>query len=91
MRISLSQTLNALIDGINPDHPDMGIEEVEISIPLLVQMEHGPNGPVFHASPPYSAFLSGVNPVAHMARIQLKKTAAQTAIPATQAPPTPAE
>ena len=74
-RLNLSQTLTALIEGVTPDHPMLVIEEANIALPLLVRMERGPDGPVFLAQPPYSAFRSGVEPVAHLARIRIEAVA----------------
>lgn len=83
-RLSLSQTLTALIEGVTPDHPGLAIEEAEIRLPLLVRLEHGPDGPVLTAQPPYSAFHAGIDPVAHHARIRIEPEAQQTVLPITQ-------
>lgn len=89
-RLQLSQTLTALIEGVTPEHPEMAIEEAEIRLPLLVRMEHGSDGPVFTAQPPYSAYHSGIDPVAHHARIRIEPEALQEAPPATQPASDPA-
>jgi hypothetical protein len=70
-RRTLSETLTALALGAAPDHPHLVVEEAEISLPLLVRMEAGPDGLRFHAQPPWSAYRSGVEPVAHRARLRL--------------------
>ena len=86
-RPTLSETLTALIDGVNPDHPDLIIQDAEISLPLLVRMEYGRDGPIFRAQPPFSAFRSGVEPVAHMAHIRMHQTVIPEADPSTSDPP----
>ena len=76
-RWTLADTLTALVEGVTPEHADLAVESAEIALPLLVTMEHGPSGPVFRAQPPYSAFRSGVEPVAHRARLSIEQTALQ--------------
>lgn len=82
-RATLADTLTALAAGAMPDHPHLHVEEAEISLPLIVLMEAGPEGPRFFAQPPWSPFRSGVEPVAHRARLRL---AADPAVPARPAP-----
>lgn len=68
-RPDLADTLTELAFGANPDHDHLHVESVEISLPLIVVVEHGPVGPRFLAQPPWSAFRSGFEPVAHRARL----------------------
>lgn len=68
-RATLSQTLTALAEGASPRHDHLTVDEAEIVLPMLVSVERGPDGPVVIAHPPYSAFRSGVEPVAHRARL----------------------
>lgn len=68
-RPDLADTLTALALGVCPDHDHLIVDSAEISLPLIVRMEHGPDGPRFYAQPPYSAFRSGFEPVAHRARL----------------------
>ena len=68
-RATLSDTLTALALGADPGHEFLAVEEARISLPMIVRMERGPDGPVFFAQPPWSAFRSGVEPVAHRARL----------------------
>ncbi len=91
MKLQLAHTLNAIIDGINPAHPELHITEAEISIPLYLRLERGENGPVFFATPPFSAFKSGIRPVAHKVHIRLEQTAMQSADLLTLQPPSPVE
>lgn len=67
----LSDTLTALAFGACPDQDQLRVESVEISLPLIVRVEHGSSGPRFYAQPPWSAFRSGFEPVAHRARLSL--------------------
>ncbi|MGI9506859.1 MAG: hypothetical protein ACR2RE_27780 [Geminicoccaceae bacterium] len=68
----LHHTLTALIEGATPDHPAIAIEEAEIALPLIVTMSVGRDGPEFQAQPPWSAFRSGFEPVAHRARVRVE-------------------
>jgi hypothetical protein len=70
-RASLADTLTALALGALPEHDHLVVEEAEISLPLLVRMEHGPDGPRFLAQPPWSAFRAGFEPVTHRARLRV--------------------
>lgn len=70
-RASLSETLTALALGALPEHDHLIVEEAEISLPLLVRMEHGADGPRFLAQPPWSAFHTGFEPVTHRARLRV--------------------
>jgi len=70
-RMTLAETLIALADGATPDNPGVTVEEAHIDLPLVVAMEHGATGPVFIAHPPWSAFRSGMEPVAHRARLRI--------------------
>lgn len=83
-RWTLSDTLTALIEGATPEHPGIAIEAAEIALPMLVTMERGTHGPLFRAQPPFSAYHSGFEPVAHRARLRVEQTAADQAVPATQ-------
>ncbi|MCL6285103.1 hypothetical protein M3P21_16355 [Ruegeria sp. 2012CJ41-6] len=91
IRATLAQTLTALADGATPDHPGLSVTEAKIDLPLLVSLEHGADGPVFIAHPPWSAFRSGFEPVAHRARLTIHeappdippKALPETATPAT--------
>ncbi|GAA3876780.1 hypothetical protein [Celeribacter arenosi] len=75
-RTSLSQTLTALIDGVTPGHDGLTVQEAHIDLPLIVRMEHGPTGPVFTATPPFSIFHSGFEPVTHRASLRVETIAA---------------
>jgi hypothetical protein len=77
-RRTLADTLTELAFGAAPDHPHLVVEEAEISLPLLVLMEAGPQGPRFYAQPPWSAYHSGVEPVAHRARLRFGTLPAET-------------
>ncbi|MGQ0564362.1 MAG: hypothetical protein ACT4OK_04745 [Gemmobacter sp.] len=68
-RMTLAQTLTALAEGAAPRHDHLTVEEAEISLPMLVLVERGPDGPVFIAHPPYSAYRAGIEPVTHRARL----------------------
>ena len=68
-RPELADTLTALALGACPEHETIVVEAAEISLPLVVRMERGPAGPRFFAQPPWSAFRSGFEPVAHRARL----------------------
>ena len=81
-RMTLSDTLTALALGVDPGHDIVSVEEAEISLPMIVRMERGPDGPQFFAQPPWSAYRSGVEPVAHRARL----TFGQVDTPARPAP-----
>ena len=83
----LADTLTALALGACPPEADGGpdrlqVEAVEISLPLIVRLERGPDGPRFLAQPPWTAFRAGFEPVAHRARLSL----APVAVPAAAAP-----
>ena len=65
----LSQTLFALIDAVTPPHDGIAVESAEIDLPLIVRLEWGADGPVLTATPPYSAYHSGFDPVTHRARL----------------------
>lgn len=82
---TLADTLTALVEGATPAHPGLAVEAAEITLPMLVTMEHGPEGPVFRAQPPYSAFRSGFEPVTHRARLRVEQAAPDRAVPATPA------
>lgn len=69
-RMMLSDTLTALAEGADPGHEYLPVEEADISLPMIVRMEHGPDGPLFFAQPPWSAFRAGVEPVSHRASIR---------------------
>ena len=84
-RWTLSETLTALVEGATPEHPGITIEAAEIALPMLVTMEHGTHGPLFRAQPPFSAYHSGFEPVAHRARLRVEQTATDQAVPATPA------
>ncbi len=71
-RITLAQTLIALAEGATPLHADLHVETAEISLPLILRMEHGAQGPVFFAQPPWSAFRSGFEPITHRMRFSLQ-------------------
>ena len=64
-RITLADTLTALAQGATPLHESLLVDEADLSLPLIVRMEHGPDGPLFYAQPPWSAFRSGFEPVTH--------------------------
>lgn len=70
-RPTLAQTLTSLAHGATPAHPGLTVTEAEINLPLVVAMEHGPDGPVFVAHPPASVYRTGFDPVAHRARLVL--------------------
>ena len=89
-RMPLADTLTALALGATPSHDHLQVEEAELRVPLLVSLERGADGPVFLAQPPWSAWRSGVEPVAHMARLTIIALAPQEAGPATPAKPDPA-
>ena len=84
IRPTLAETLIALVEGATPAHPGIAVEEAEIALPLVVTLERGKDGPLFCAQPPFSAYHSGVEPVAHRTRIRITQTAQQKA-----ATPTP--
>ncbi|WP_372571760.1 hypothetical protein [Ruegeria jejuensis] len=87
IRATLAQTLTALADGATPEHPGLYVTEAEIDLPLLVSLERGADGPVFVAHPPWSAFRSGFEPIAHRARITIHE-APHEALPDTTTPAT---
>lgn len=91
-RASLADTLTALALGAVPEHDHLVVEEAEISLPLLVRLEHGPDGPRFLAQPPWSIWRTGVEPVTHRARLRIAALTADavraTVPPAVTAPPT---
>jgi len=64
-RPELSETLIAMAGAVMPRHDSLAVEEVEITAPMLVRLEHGADGPCFVAHPPYSIWRSGFEPVAH--------------------------
>lgn len=68
-RATLAQTLTALADGATPQHPGLSVTEAEIALPLVVSIEHGPDGPLIVAHPPYSTMATGFDPIAHRARM----------------------
>ena len=68
-RATLSDTLIALALGVDPEHAFLAVDEAEITLPMVVRMERGPDGPVFFAQPPWSAFRAGVEPVSHRAHL----------------------
>lgn len=68
-RATLAQTLTALAEGATPHHPGLSVEEAEISLPLVVSVQRGPDGPEVLAHPPWSVFRAGIEPVAHRARM----------------------
>jgi hypothetical protein len=73
-RATLADTLTALADGATPLHDMLHIAEAELSLPLIIRMERGPDGPLFFAQPPWSAFRSGVEPITHRMRFSLQAT-----------------
>ncbi len=84
-RLTLAQTLIALVEGATPAYPGMAVEEAEIDLPLIVTLEWGGKGPVFRAQPPFSAYRSGVEPVMHRTRIRITRTVQRGAETETQA------
>ena len=70
-RPELTDTLTALALGACRTTTHIAVEEAEISLPLVVRMERGLDGPRFYAQPPFSAFHSGFEPVVHRARLSL--------------------
>ena len=88
-RMMQSDTLIALIEGVTPEQPYLGIDEAEIELPMMVRMVHGRDGPAFVAHPPYSAYRSGVEPVVHRTRIRIKREQTPTGGP-TENPADPA-
>lgn len=68
-RIPLAETLTALAEGALPHHEHLVVEAAELSLPLLITMDYGPDGPRFFAQPPNSAYRSGVEPVHHRVRM----------------------
>ncbi len=85
MRWTLADTLTALAMGATPDHPGIAIERAEIVLPMIVRMERGPDGPLFRAQPPFTAFRSGFEPVAHRARLSIESMASDDAVSVTTA------
>jgi hypothetical protein len=79
IRPTLAQTLIAQVEGATPAHPAITVEEAEIALPLIVTLERGREGPVLRAQPPFSAYRSGIEPVAHPIRIRITQTAPQDA------------
>ncbi len=71
-RITLAQTLMALAEGATPLHDALLVDEAEISLPLILRMEAGPDGPQFFAQPPWSAYRSGFEPITHRMRFSLQ-------------------
>ncbi len=71
-RITLAQTLTALAEGATPLHDALQIDTAEISLPMILRMEHGPDGPQFFAQPPWSAYRSGFEPITHRMRFVLQ-------------------
>ncbi|MFV0385048.1 hypothetical protein [Paracoccus sp. (in: a-proteobacteria)] len=70
---SLAQTLTALVDAATPRHPALTVTEAEISLPLVVSVARGADGPVITAHPPWSMFPTGFDPVAHRARLSFRE------------------
>jgi hypothetical protein len=71
-RITLAQTLTALAEGATPLHDALLVDHAEISLPLILRMEAGPDGPQFFAQPPWSAYRSGFEPITHRMRFSLQ-------------------
>lgn len=84
-RWTLADTLTALAMGATPDHPGIAVERAEIALPMVVTMEHGAEGPLFRAQPPFTAFRSGFEPVTHRAWLRIESTASDDAVPVTPA------